>query len=241
MLLAPLLMPSHRPQASKNNDDGMEWARWTGDAEGDSLLLSDERRREEEIGHSSTQRLHERYIGLKRGPSLGPCVVLGLLFLLSVMTVSQLAVGAPLFTRGWGLLCPSPEMILPPTLGRKSCVTLPAHVNAADWTVQLCTAVNHCNAGTVVIQYLDKQKCAVMEETRVWEDEVQEVYVKARGPHTLMVIFDGAERWGTEEAEYMGECRYRFPYQLHNAGQFFVRVKLIHTVRIHVPPLARQH
>lgn len=77
-----------------------------------------------------------------------------------------------------------------------------------------------------------------MEQTRVWEDEMQEAYVKARGPHTLLVIFDGAERWGTEEAEYMGDCRYRFRYQLHNAGRFFLRAKLIHTVSLRVPRLA---
>jgi hypothetical protein len=130
--------------------------------------------------------------------------------------------------------CPAPGMMVDRADLKQTCVALTSSSNATDWSVQLCSVANGCNEGTVIIEYLDRQRCTDMEQRVVWErDAMQEAYVKARGPHTFMVIFDGSERWGTEASEYLGDCRYRFPYRLHNGGQFFLQVKLIYEVRTH--------
>jgi len=98
--------------------------------------------------------------------------------------------------------------------------------------MQLCQGRKSCNQGYVEISYQNDVHCLHVETNgKSSEDPEQNNYVKTLlGPHTFFVIFDGPTRLNVEAPEYMGNCRYRYHYNLRNGGDFELRAFLLNDV-----------
>ena len=131
--------------------------------------------------------------------------------------------------------CPTPWLpVDTPPLAQQSihCEDVPS--NSTDFRTQLCSNRNVCNQGYVQVDLIDKEECELLESTLnpAPKNKEENLYIKRNlGPHTLAVLFDGAERYGMEEpVGYAGGCSYRYPYHLHNGGGFALKVILVYDV-----------
>ena len=131
--------------------------------------------------------------------------------------------------------CPTPWHPLDtPPLAQQSirCENVPS--NSTDFSIRLCSNVNVCNQGYVQVDLIDKVKCELLETSLdpAPKNKEESQYIKRNlGPHTLAVLFDGAERYGREEPDqYAGGCSYRYPYHLQNGGVFALKVFLVYDV-----------
>ena len=132
--------------------------------------------------------------------------------------------------------CPPPWLpVDTPPLAEQSirCEDVPS--NSTDFAIRLCSNLKLCNQGYVQVDLIDKVECERIESTLnpAPKNKEENDWIKRNlGPHTLAVLFDGAERYGSETPEqYAGGCSYRYPYHLHNGGVFALKVFLVYDVR----------
>ena len=131
--------------------------------------------------------------------------------------------------------CPIPWLDSPLSTRKETelnCVKVAT--NHTEFQVKLCYDPQGCNVGHILINYLNTARCDIVEkEFNASKVVEQNNYVKGKlGPHTISVLFDGATRAGGEKMEYLGGCRYRYPFNLGNGGRFALRVVLVYQVRL---------
>lgn len=128
--------------------------------------------------------------------------------------------------------CPvpwNPRATVPLAQQSLQCENVPT--NSSDYAVELCVNRDVCNQGHLDVTLLDQARCRQLETTPRSTNAIEDAYIKALGPHTFAIFLDGPERVGLEHPEYLGDCRYRYAYHLHNGGRFALRVILLYDVR----------
>jgi hypothetical protein len=93
------------------------------------------------------------------------------------------------------------------------------------FALELCHDPHLCNTFTLRIMRTDKDLCTEIEDParRLSEEDVLDRWIKEIvGPDAFEIRTDGAERVGSTEAIYEGECQYRFDVQLRNAGPVYL-------------------
>ncbi|TRM56120.1 hypothetical protein BD626DRAFT_520889 [Schizophyllum amplum] len=105
---------------------------------------------------------------------------------------------------------------------RQLCTPLKSALPA--FAVSLCYERDAYDAFTVRARRVDQKECARLEAKgpQVEDEQMREWVRKERGPDTLWLRVDGAERISTQWSTYEGGCAYRFDVHVRNAGDLYV-------------------
>lgn len=103
-----------------------------------------------------------------------------------------------------------------------------------NFTAELCYESSMCNSFEVYITR-SPETCAQQPSIEsiaefMSKDPEYTARAQAMGSDSFFLRTSGSERYGDEQAEYLGDCRYRFEVQLANRGDFFLEVFWIHGV-----------
>jgi hypothetical protein len=134
-------------------------------------------------------------------------------------------------------VCPDPLAVSAPARPSSPdepeiCEPMPSR-KSDPFTLSLCRKPGRtCNEGSVVITRRTAATCARLESS-FWPSRDLEEAAKIKrewGPDAFEIQFDGPERLVLVRPEYQGDCTYRYPFQLHNAGPFTVQIYWVYTV-----------
>jgi hypothetical protein len=129
---------------------------------------------------------------------------------------------------------------------RQRCTPMPSADPA--FALSLCHDSARCNEFTLRISRTDSTSCRALEDgpRQLSLDADLDARIRRElGPDAFEIRTDGAERWGSAEAVYEGDCSWRFDVQLRAAGLVWLEAWHSYAVRERVRPyhhaLSQQH
>ncbi|TRM55581.1 hypothetical protein BD626DRAFT_524622 [Schizophyllum amplum] len=120
--------------------------------------------------------------------------------------------------------CPAPRTAKVHQIDRARQLCTPLKSALPAFAVSLCYERDAYDAFTVRARRVDQKECARLEAKgpQVEDEQMREWVRKERGPDTLWLRVDGAERISTQWSTYEGGCAYRFDVHVRNAGDLYV-------------------
>lgn len=121
--------------------------------------------------------------------------------------------------------CPNPLVPIPAASALQPvCQPLSANPELG-LAVQACFAPDVANQGHFLIERVSADECAVAEKRNPSPHPETNRMLRSHGPDVFHVAIDGEERRATEVAvEYLGSCRYKYPFHLISAAPINVTI-----------------
>ncbi|KAH7107629.1 hypothetical protein BKA62DRAFT_683981 [Auriculariales sp. MPI-PUGE-AT-0066] len=123
--------------------------------------------------------------------------------------------------------CPNPLLPAAPLSTREHiCQTMSTQVDV-KLDVQVCFAPDVANQGYFTIARTSATECELAEKKNPSLMPEENKLLRMRGPDTFHIDIDGEQRWATEtDPEYLGNCKYKYPFNLAFAGPMKVTIYL---------------